>query len=46
MNLIPSENIQLYGMNNFFNEIVTLYNKKNYQLKFYYQEKKVLVNQH
>ena len=26
MNLKPSENTQLYGMNNFFNEIVNLYN--------------------
>ena len=28
MNLKPSENIQLYGMDYFFNEIIELYNKK------------------
>ena len=27
MNLKPSENIKIYGMDNFFNEIIGLYNK-------------------
>ena len=40
MNLKPSENTQLYGMNFFFNEISTLFNKKKCQPKFYYQVKK------
>ena len=42
MNLIPSENIQLYGMNNFFNEIVTLYNKKKLPTKILLSGKKGL----
>ena len=47
MNLRPSENTQLYGMANlFFNEIIDHFIvKKKCQLKFYYQEKKVWVNQ-
>ena len=42
MNLIPSENIQLYGMNNFFNEIITLYNKKKLPTKILLSGKKGL----
>ena len=33
MDLKPSENTQLYGMNHFFNEITTLYNEKKMPTK-------------
>jgi len=42
MNLIPSENTQLYGMNNFFNEIITLHNKKKMPTKILLSGKKGL----
>ena len=35
-----SENTKLYGMRNFFDEIISLYNKKKCRLKFYYLVKK------
>ena len=41
MNLKPSENTRLYGMNNFFKEIISLYDEKKCQQKFYYQAKGV-----
>ena len=41
MNLKPSENTQIFGMDSFFNEITKLYNKKKCQQKFCYQGKKV-----
>ena len=46
MNLKPSENTKIYGMENFFNELVGLYKKKKYLVKFYYLEKKDQENQH
>ena len=46
MNLKPSENIKIYGMEIFFKEIVKLYNKKKCLIKFYYLEKKEQENQH
>ena len=42
MNLNPSENTQLYGMNYFFNEITTLYNKKKMPTKILLTGKKGL----
>ena len=46
MHLNPSENRQLFGMNSFFFEMINLYNKKNYQIKFYCLVKGDWVNQH
>ena len=40
MILKPSENTQLYGMNNFFNEIISLYNFKKLPTKFLLSGKK------
>jgi DNA polymerase III subunit delta' len=40
MNLKPSENIQLYGMSNFFNEIIYLYNIKKMPTKILLSGKK------
>ena len=40
MNLNPFENIQLYGMNYFFNEITTLYNEKKMPTKILLSGKK------
>ncbi len=40
MNLRPSENTQLYGMNFFFNEIIELYNKKKMPTKILLSGKK------
>ena len=42
MNLKPSENIRLYGMNNFFYEITTLYNLKRMPPKILLSGKKGL----
>ena len=42
MNLKPSENIQLYGMDYFFNEIIELYNKKKLPTKILLSGKKGL----
>ncbi|MDA9063189.1 AAA family ATPase, partial [Candidatus Pelagibacter sp.] len=42
MNLLPSENTQLYGMNNFFNEIITLHNEKKMPTKILLSGKKGL----
>ena len=42
MNLKPSENTKLYGMNNFFNEIKTLYDKKKIPTKILLSGKKGL----
>ena len=42
MLLKPSENIQLYGMNHFFNEITNLYNKKKMPTKILLSGKKGL----
>ena len=42
MNLKPSENTQLYGMSNFFNEIISLYNKKKMPTKILLSGKKGL----
>ena len=42
MNLRPSENTQLYGMNFFFNEIIELYNKKKMPTKILLSGKKGL----
>ena len=42
MNLKPSENIQLYGMSNFFNEIIALYNQKKMPTKILLSGKKGL----
>ena len=41
MNLKPSQNIQLYGMNNFFNEITNLYDTDKMPTKYYYLGKRV-----
>ena len=35
MNLKPSENTQLHGMNYFFNEIIKLYNEKTEEIQIY-----------
>ena len=40
MNLNPFENVQLYGMNYFFNEITTLYNQKKMPTKILLSGKK------
>jgi len=40
MNLNPFENVQLYGMNYFFNEITTLYNEKKMPTKILLSGKK------
>ena len=45
MNIKPSENIQLYGLEDYFHEISDLYIKKKCQTKLYYQVKRVVVNQ-
>ena len=42
MNLKPSQNIQLYGMNNFFNEITKLYNTDKMPTKILLSGKKGL----
>ncbi len=42
MNLIPSENTQLFGMSKFFNEIITLHNKKKMPTKILLSGKKGL----
>ena len=42
MNLKPSENPNLYGMNNFFNEIISLYNIKKMPTKILLSGKKGL----
>ena len=42
MNLKPSENLQLYGMNHFFHEITTLYNEKKMPTKILFSGKKGL----
>ena len=42
MNLKPSENRQLYGMSNFFNEITKLYNEKKMPTKILLSGKKGL----
>ena len=42
MNLKPSKNIQLYGMNFFFHEIISLYNKKKLPTKILLSGKKGL----
>ena len=42
MNLKPSENTQLYGMGEFFNEIITLHNKKKMPTKILLSGKKGL----
>ena len=42
MNLKPSKNVQLYGMNNYFNEIITLYNNKKMPNKILLSGKKGL----
>ncbi len=42
MNLKPSENTQLYGMSNFFNEIIALYNEKKMPNKILLSGKKGL----
>ena len=42
MNLKPSQNTQLYGMNIFFNEIISLYNKKKMPNKILFSGKKGL----
>ena len=42
MNLKPSENTQLYGMDNFFNEIINLYNEKKMPTKILLSGKKGL----
>ncbi len=42
MDLKPSENIKLYGMSNFFNEILSLYNKKKLPTKILLSGKKGL----
>ena len=42
MDLKPSENTQLYGMNHFFNEITTLYNEKRMPTKILLSGKKGL----
>jgi DNA polymerase-3 subunit delta' len=42
MNLKPFENTQLYGMNDFFNEIITLYNEKKMPTKILLSGKKGL----
>ena len=42
MNLKPSENTQLYGMNIFFNEIITLFNEKKMPTKILLSGKKGL----
>ena len=42
MNLTPSESTKLYGMDNFFNEIITLYNKKKMPTKILLSGKKGL----
>ena len=40
MNLKPSKNTQLYGMGNFFNEIISLYNDKKMPTKILLSGKK------
>ena len=45
MNLRPSDNTQLYGMNHFFNEITHLYNQKKLPTKILLSGKKGLANQ-
>ena len=42
MNLKPSENTKLYGMNNFFNEIIKLYSEKKIPFKILLSGKKGL----
>ena len=42
MNLKPSENIRLYGMNNFFREITSLYNQERMPTKILLSGKKGL----
>ena len=42
MNLRPSDNTQLYGMNHFFNEIIYLYNQKKLPTKLLLSGKKGL----
>ena len=42
MNLIPSENTQLFGMSKFFNEIITLHNQKKMPTKILLSGKKGL----
>ena len=42
MNLKPSENTKLHGMNHFFNEIITLYNKRKMPTKILLTGKKGL----
>ena len=42
MNLKPSENTKLYGMSNFFNEIISLYNEKKMPNKIMLTGKKGL----
>ena len=42
MNLKPSENLRLYGMNHFFQEIITLYNEKKMPTKILLSGKKGL----
>ena len=42
MNLKPSENIELYGMSNYFNEIISLYHKKKMPPKVLLSGKKGL----
>ena len=46
MNLKPSENTKIYGMENFFYELSGLYKQKNCLIKFYCLEKKDQENQH
>ena len=46
MNLKPSNQTKIYGLNNYLKDFIKLDNKKIYQVKFYFLVQKVLVNQH
>ena len=42
MNLTPSNQTNLYGLDKNLELFISLYKKINYQIRFYYQVKKVL----
>ena len=46
MNLKPSENTKIYGMENFFNELVGLYKQKKIPNRILLSGKKDQENQH
>ena len=44
MNLNPINQLQLYGLENELYDLISLFEKGNFLIKFYFQDGKVLAN--